>query len=172
MKLIIALLGLSLCAQAQWLGEITDAPQHVVAAGVGIGPTRADVAAYAGLGERLPGMAATYSWTGVSVVPSLQDLGNGSRALRINPVVHSGIKQIVFQRDRLSVAVDGGAGAALPSTGTSAFNFSAVGGVDLAYRLNRWSGNTNHYLTISPRVTQTPYGPVVSVGIGWAIGSR
>lgn len=172
MKLTIAIFGLSLCAFGQTLGEINDAPQHVLAVGMTGGASRADFGGYFGFGEKLPGTTATYSYTGATFVPALQVMPNGTRALRVTPVVATGFKQIVFQRGQLSVAVDAGAGASLPSSGTTAFNFAAVGGADLAWRVHKDLRAENHYLTFSPRASQTPFGTVVTFGVGFAWGSH
>jgi len=170
--LSLFLLCLSLPTSAQPFGDITDAPQHVLAVGMTGGATRADFGGYVGYGEKLPGTTATYSYTGSTFVPAIQTLPNGTKALRVTPVVATGFKQIVFQRNRLLVAVDAGAGASLPSSGTTAFNFAAVGGADVAWRLHKDSRAENHYITFSPRASQTPFGTVVTFGLGFAWGMQ
>jgi hypothetical protein len=173
MKLLL-LLSLSVAAFGQSFlgGDITDAPNHVLAVGMTGGASRADFGGYVGFGERIPGSTATYSYTGATFVPALQTMPNGSRALRVTPVVATGLKQIIYQRGRFTVAVDAGAGASLPSSGTTAFNFAAVGGADLAWRVHKDLRSENHSVTFSPRASQTPFGTVVTFGVGFAWGSH
>jgi hypothetical protein len=164
-------------ARAQLIGELLDAPQHGFAVGVGIGPTTHDFSVVAGFAERLSSSTGTYSYSGVSIVPAIITNTNGTKSLSVTPVAHTGVKQILYQQGRFTLAVDGGAGASLPSTSTSAFNFAAAGGVDLVWRLNRKlntaGGSTNNYVAIHPQFTQltgTPGGTVVSLGIAWVHG--
>lgn len=177
MKLILSLLTLSVLSFGQLFEPITDAPQHGIALGVGVGPTTKDVAVAAGFAEKLPGTAATYSYTGVSVVPALVPTANGGKSLQITPVVHTGLKQVVFQKDRLSLYIDAGAGVSLPATISPAWNFAGVTAAGLTFRVNKdrnaAPGGTNHYIAIEPRFTQlsgSQGGVVISLNIAWLHG--
>ena len=179
MKRLILLMSVMVAsAFGQLIGPpVTDAPQHGFAVGVGVGPTTKDFSLDAGYAEKLPSSSSTYSYSGVAVVPALVANDAGGKSLAITSVVHTGIKQIVFQQGRLTAAIDGGAGVSLPSSTTGAFNFAGVTGIDILWRLkkelNSNPGGTNNYIAISPRFTQltgTPGGTVVSLGISWVHG--
>lgn len=140
---------LALPAFGQLFSPIIDAPQHLIAVGAGVGASTKDWAVVGGYGELLNAASGTYSYTGVSIVPALVAAPSGGRTLRLVPTVTTGVKQILYQQGRFTVAVDAGAGASLPNAQTSAFNFAAVGGVDLAWHLKgknyigaevKWSG--------------------------------
>lgn len=161
MKTALLLLA-SLPTFGQLFGPITDAPQHVLAVGAGVGHG-SNVSGFIGVAEKLPSTAATYSYSGIIFLPSFADV-EGKRQLVVNSVLTTGLQQVIFQRGRLSVAVDAGAGASLPAAGNS-LSFSGTGAA-----LIGWRFGTSHYLAIRPSVTQTPYGPIVSIGIGYAHG--
>lgn len=169
MKALFAALLLALPAYPQMLGELTDTPQHVIAVGAGIGPSTKDYTGFFAVGEKITG--GTYSYSSVTFVPALPVI-NGKKMFQLTPTAHTGIQQIVFQSNRWTVAVDGGAGVSMPTPGTSSFNFSGTGAALIAWRINSALQATNHYIAIRPSVTQTPYGPVVAIAVGWAQGMK
>lgn len=176
MRLVFLSILLVLPIRAQLIGTLTDAPQHGFAVGAGVGPTSRDFSIIAGFAERLS-TVGTYSYSGVSLVPAFVTNPNGSRSLAITTVTHTGVKQILYQQDRFTLAVDGGAGVSIPSSATSAYNFAAVAGIDFIWRLNKalraGGGSTNNYVAIQPNFTQltgTTGGTVVSLGLAWIHG--
>jgi hypothetical protein len=167
------LLVLAQPARAQLFGNITDAPSHAFAVGVGVGPTSNDYAVYGSFAERIISSTATYSYSGVSFVPTLITNANHSRSLVLRSVVHTGLEQPIYQADRLTVAVNAGGGASLPNAQTTGFDFAAVTGLDVGWRLNKaknsMPGGANNHLTFAVRLTQTSgvaNGTTASIGVG------
>lgn len=149
MKKLALLALLAFPAFGQLFTPVIDAPQHLIAVGAGIGASTKDWAVVGGYGELLNAASGTYSYTGVSIVPALVTAPGGGRTLSLVPTVTTGLKQIVYQNGKFTAAIDAGAGASLPNSTTSAFNFAAVGGVDLAWHVKgknyigfeiKWSG--------------------------------
>jgi hypothetical protein len=159
---------LSISAQAQVIGQLTDLPKNIFGVGVGVGPSRADVSAYGAYGKLLT-QSGTYSMTGMTIVPARAIAVNGKSVIVITPTVHTGIEQIVFQKDRLTVVMDAGVGASLPSSGTPSFSFSGSAAGGFGWRLNKEKADTNKYMTFSMRAVQTPDGwvPTVFWGVAW-----
>ena len=176
--LVSLLAFLSVPADAQlFRGTLIDTPSHAFAVGGGIGPSSRDFSVIAGFGELISSTSGTYSYSGVSIVPAFVTNAFGQRNLAITTVAHTGIKQALFQSGRFTLLVDGGAGASLPSSQTTAFNFAAVAGLDIAWRLtktlNTAPGAAANYLVIEPQFTQltgSPGGTVVSIGLAWVHG--
>ena len=171
---LLLLLALTLPARAQLVGNIMDAPQHLFTVGGGVGPTNRDWSAHGGIGEKISAQTGTYSYTGTDFVPALITLPNGARAISVTIIVHTGLKQILFQRDRFTFVVDGSAGTSLPSSQNPSYNFSVIGAVDFVWRLNKTlrttKGEGNSYLALEQRFTQLTGAPgqtVVSLGIAW-----
>jgi|SRR5579863_3187943 len=186
----VFLLALALPARAQLIGSLTDAPQHAFAGGGGFDPSTHEPSAFFGYAEKLTG--ATYSYSRVEFTPSSVSstvptpLGNSANlttnttattsTFAVRPVVSTGVKQILYQEGRLSIAVDGGAGAALPlpNTAAGAFNLAFSGGADIIWRLNKTlntaPGQTNNYIVFGPSLVQltgAPGGTTVAVRFGW-----
>jgi len=175
--LIWALLCLPVVLHAQLFGTITDAPQHGLYGGIGVGPTTKDFSGAFGFAEKLPSMTATYSYSGVTVIPAFITNANGSKSLTMATMAHTGVSQILYQRNRFIASVDLGGGVTMPSNQAPAFNFAALGAFNLGWRLNKSydgsSGGTNNYLAIRPQFTQLTGdrgGTVVSLGIGFFHG--
>ncbi len=176
---LVLFLGLFLfcgVSHAQF-GNIIDAPQHAFVVGAGVGPTSHDFSVLAGFGDKLPSTTATYSYSGVSIIPSLVKQLNGSTSVAVVPVAHTGVKQILYQANRFSFGVDGGGGVSLPSTQSSTWDFAMVGGIDFLWRLNKvldaTPGGTNNYIAFEPQFTQltgTTGGTVVSLAVAWVHG--
>ncbi len=188
---LTVLLALALPARAQLIGNLTDAPQHAFAVGGGFDPSTHEGSAFFGYAEKLTG--ATYSYSRAEFIPGYvtttnpAPLGNSAnlttnettttKTFTIRPVVSTGIKQVIFQEGRLSLAVDGTAGAALPTTTAGAFNMAFSGSADVIWRLNKTlnsaPGQTNNYLVFGPSLVQltgAPGGTTVAMRFAWLHG--
>lgn len=171
---IIALAAAAVPCFGQVFGTpVTDAPQHALVAGFAIGPTSKDFSVVGGIAEKIPGAAATYSYTSVSVIPSIAHTA-GRSSLAVTPVTTTGIKQILYQNGRFTLAADGSAGVTLPTASSNAFNFSAIGSADFIWRLTRIlnskPGGSNNYITLAPQFTQVSGsngGVVIGIGLAW-----
>jgi len=191
LSMIVCLLALLVMpVRAQLLGTLTDTPQHVFAFGAGFDPSTHEGSGFMGYGEKIPAGNSTYSYTRAEFIPSFTTVTNPtalgssnnltttetttSRVFSVRPVLTTGIKQIVYQEGRVTLAVDGSVGAGLPTFGTSSFNTAFSGGVDLIWRLNSTlhaePGGTNNYLAFGPSLVQltgAQGGTTVAVRFAW-----
>lgn len=165
MKSWLLLLFLAMGCFGQLIEDAAQLPTNLAAIGAAIGPTRADGAGWAAYARLLHRPSGTYSITGTAVVPALAPAGNGHTQIVLTPTVFSGIQQVVFQRGRVIGAIDGGIGAALPSTGSASFSFSGTYSGTAAIRVSSGS-----HVVAGVRVSQTPLGfvPTLYGGYGWS----
>lgn len=171
MKLMIPILALAFLltpnASAQAFGPITHAPQHALAVGAGC-TGNFDCSADFGYAEKING--ATYSYTAVELIPNLVTAANGKRTVNLKSVTTTGVQQIVYQSNRVSVLLGVSGGAALPSGNSPSFNFASTEHATIAWRLNKVlnqdAGGSNNHLAITPYFTQiagVPNGNTIAV---------
>lgn len=159
---LLTVAGLS----AQTLGTLTDAPQHFIGAGVGVStPTPLQTAGFLAYGEKITG--ATYSFTRADF--------NVAKNGTFTTTTTTGVKQIVYQGGRLSLALDGtvgvAAGASSATSGASTAAFAYGGAGDLFVRLNKTAnltaGSGNNYVIVGAGVVGTTQGNGVVFRIGF-----
>lgn len=167
-KLFLAALLSIAGANAQTLGgTLSDAPQHVIAAGAGFStPTPIQGSGFLAYGEKITG--ATYSFTRADF--------NVAKNGTFTTATTTGVKQILFQSGRFTFAVDGtigvsaGASSANSGAATAAFAYGSSG--DAFVRLNKvantTSGTGNNYLVLGGGVVGTTQGNGIVVRIGFA----
>lgn len=166
LKLVSIFLLASLCAFGQALTPITDAPQHVFAVGYGVStPTPLQQSPFFAYGEKISG--ATYSFTRADFSLSR----NGT----FNSILTTGIKELIYQSGRFTVAIDGTIGAAVGATSTSngsataAFAYGTSG--DLFVRLSKTAnltpGASNNYMVLGVGALGTTAGTGLDIRVGF-----
>jgi len=171
LKTLLLLLALSVGTFGQSFIDAPDElPQNFAAVGAAVGPTRADGAGWGAYAHLLNRASGTYSISGIAVVPALAPALNGHHQIVLTSTVFSGVEQVIAKYKRVMVAIDAGLGAALPSSGTPAFNFSGTYAGTLVIRTSKDPKQGAGHIVFGMRFSQTPLGivPTLYAGHGWS----